>query len=495
MESFMLRAATCLLFALALFAPSTVRAQAPAKKPVSFINQIAPIFKESCFSCHEAKKRKGKLDMTTYENMRKGGDNEDSIVNGKPAQSLLVELITTKVPSKRMPKDGEPLTKEQIALVEQWITEGAKLDEGLTPKSDLPRELRLRWKPPAPDAAYHHSALIISLAFSPDNQKLVVGGQHELLIFDVNQGKLEKRIATRAERAQAMLFLPDGQLVVAGARPGQEGDVRVYNLSAGTPKMVDGVPMVDGVNDKAVFVKELADSDDSIMCLAITPDGKKLASGGFDRLVYIWDISGGIANAKLEQKIDNHHADCVFGVSFVPDGKRLLTCSRDKTAKVWDLEKKESLLTFPDHNTPVRGVVASRDGKFGYSVGEDKQLRTFNALGEGKQVRSVGGHGSEIVTVIQHPKQPLLASCSADMTVRLWNADNSAATKTLAGHTDWVYAIAFSPDGNLLASGAYNGEIKIWKVADGSLVKSFNATPGLKVANPNPNPAPVAPKK
>jgi WD40 repeat protein len=489
----MLRAATCLGSILGLvLVPSPVRAQAPAPRgPVSFINDVAPIFKESCFGCHESKKRKGKLDMTTYENLRKGGDNEDPIMPGKADDSELIRRVTATGAKRMPPKDGgEPLTAQQIATIKQWIAEGAKLDAALTPKSELPRELRLRWKPPAPDAVYRHPVLVNALAFTPDNQKLVVGGQHELLVFDINQAKLEKRIATRAERAMAMEFLPDGQLVVAGNRPGQEGDVRVYNINAGTPKVVDGVTLLDGVNDKAVFVKELVDSDDAIMCLALTPDGKKLASGGFDRLVHVWDISGGVAAAKLEQKIENH-ADCVFGVAFVPDGKRLLTCSRDKTAKVWDLEKKESLLTFPDHQAPVRGVVSSADGKFGYSVGEDKQLRGWNALGEGKQVRAVGGHGAEIVTVIRNPKQPLLATCSADNTVRIWNADNFGALKTLTGHTDWVYAVAFSPDGNLIASGAYNGEVKIWKVADGMLVKGFNATPGLKVEAPMP----VAPKK
>ena len=66
---------------------------------------------------------------------------------------------------------------------------------------------------------------ITALAFTPDNQKLVVGGHHELTVWDVADGKLEKRIHTRAERAMAMVFLPDGKLAVAGGRPGQEGDV------------------------------------------------------------------------------------------------------------------------------------------------------------------------------------------------------------------------------------------------------------------------------
>ena len=469
---------------LLLLGPQRAAAQAPAapKGPVSFINDVAPILKENCFACHDAKKRKGKLDLTTFATFRKGGDGDDPVVPGKPEESGLIDRLTAKDKSRMPPMDsGDALPKEKIDVIARWIKEGAKLDAGLSPKADLLRELRVRWTPPPPPQVYPFPVTITALVFTPDSQKLVAGGHHELTVWDVAGGKLEKRVATRAERAYALAFLPDGKLAVAGGRPGQEGDVRIYDLNAGTPKTVDGVACLDGVNDKAVLVKQLLDTDDSVLCLAVSADGKKLASGGCDRLVNVWDLSGGYANAKPEQTIENH-ADWVFGVAFTPDGKHLLTCSRDKTAKVWDLAAKESVITFPDHQQPVYGVAVKADGKLGYSVGEDNQLRTWNATGDGKQVRSSGGHGGAIFKIVHHPKQPLLITCSADKTVRIWNEDNGSNVRTLSGHTDYVYAVAVSPDGNLIASGSWNGEVKVWKVADGSVVKDFNGSPGLKTA-------------
>jgi WD40 repeat protein len=199
-------------------------------------------------------------------------------------------------------------------------------------------------------------------------------------------------------------------------------------------------------------------------------------------MINVWDLSAGYANAKLEQSIENH-ADWVFSVAFAADGKHLYTASRDKTAKVWDLSTKESVLTFPDHQNTVYGVAVKADGKLGYSVGEDNQLRTWNTIGEqaGKQVRNAG-QGKAIFKIVQHPKQPLLATCSADQTVRIWNADNGSQVKELKGHTDWVYAVTISPDGNLIASGAWNGEVKVWKIAEGLLVKDFNGSPGYQQA-------------
>jgi WD40 repeat protein len=173
-----------------------------------------------------------------------------------------------------------------------------------------------------------------------------------------------------------------------------------------------------------------------------------------------------------------------MGVAFSPDGSRLLSASRDKTAKIWDLKAKESLMTFPDHQNNVYGVAIKPDGKMGFSVGEDNQLRRWNAAADGKAVNPTGAHGKPAFKVIYHPKQALLATCSADHTVRIWNADTLAAVRTLNGHTDWVYSIAFSPDGNLIASGSWNGEVKVWKVADGALVKSFTGSPGFVAAAP-----------
>jgi WD40 repeat protein len=478
---FLCAALTAALAVLLALAPQIVHAAAPAK-PVSFIRDVAPLLKEKCIGCHGAKNPKGKLDMTKYASFRKGGTKDDPLVPGKPDESYLIMVLSATDKTRMPPRDsGDPLTKDQIGLVERWIAEGAKLDPELKPESDLLRELRLRWTPPLPPTVYPYPVSITALAFTPDNKKVVAGGHHELTVWDAASGKLEKRIYTRARRAMAMLFLPDGKLAVAGSRPGEEGDVRIYDLNGKVLRTENGVAILDGVKDKSVMVKQLLDADDEVLCLALSADGKKLASGGCDRLVHVWDLSGGYGNVKELPPIENH-ADWVFGVAFTPDGKRLATASRDKTAKLWDIDAKESILTFPDHQNPVYAVAVKSDGTVVYSVGEDNQLRAWKAAPEGKQVRNSGGHGKPIVKLVVVPRQPLLVTCSADQTVRVWNADNGAAVRTLSGHADYVYAVAVSPDGTLIASGGFDGEVRIWKLADGALVKSFNASPGIVVA-------------
>jgi WD40 repeat protein len=472
-------AVACVLF---LGSPQSAPAQ-PAK-PVSFINDVAPILKENCFACHDPKKKSGKYDMTSYEKFRAGGANGDPLVAGKPEMSEFHALIVSTEQRRMPPRDkGEAVPKEKAALIAQWIKEGAKLDAGLDAKADLVKELRIRWKPPVPPKTYPFGIIVSALAFTPDSKHLVVGGHHELTVWEIATGKLVKRIYTRAERAYGTEFLPDGKLVVAGGRPGQEGDVRVYDIKA-KGKTEDGVEILDGVNDKAVLVKHLFDVEDSVLCLALTPDGKTLAAGGCDRAVRVFDLSEGLDKAKLVQTVENH-ADWVLGCALSADGKYLLTAGRDKTAKVWDLKAKESVVTFPEHQNIVYGVAVKADGSAGFSVGADRQLRTWKPSGEGKQVKNAGGHGDDVFKIVANPKQPMLATSSADKTVRLWTMD-LAPGKTLSGLTDYVYSVAFSPEGELVAGGSYDGGVAVWTVKDGTTVKLFNASPGIATKEPEP---------
>lgn len=97
------------------------------KKPdaaVTFTRSIAPILKDRCEPCHYPKDAKGKLDVSSYKSLMKGGKSKDFIVAGEPDKSLLIKEIVGKDPP--MPKNANPLTPEQIELIKSWIKEGAK---------------------------------------------------------------------------------------------------------------------------------------------------------------------------------------------------------------------------------------------------------------------------------------------------------------------------------------------------------------------------------
>src|SRR6266498_2608099 len=139
--------------------------------PVSYYNDLVPIFKRSCNGCHHPGKLKGQLDLTTFEAFKKGGKHGPGFVAGKPKESAILEEIRGDEPS--MPKEGDPLSKAEIALIERWITENAKDD---TPAGAGSFKLSA-----AP--VYATPPVISALAFSPNGKVLAVSGYHEVLLL------------------------------------------------------------------------------------------------------------------------------------------------------------------------------------------------------------------------------------------------------------------------------------------------------------------------
>src|SRR6185369_10346792 len=98
----------------------------PAQKPVSYFHDLVPVMKRSCTGCHHPGKLKGELDLTTYAAFAKGGKHGPGFKAGVPTNSIVIEEISGDEPS--MPKEGDALTKAEVAMFQRWIVEGAKDD-------------------------------------------------------------------------------------------------------------------------------------------------------------------------------------------------------------------------------------------------------------------------------------------------------------------------------------------------------------------------------
>ena len=248
-------------------------------------------------------------------------------------------------------------------------------------------------------------------------------------------------------------------MAVASGDPGQSGSVKLYKVD---PK------------GAVTFDRELLDSNDCVFAVTFSPDGTKVASGGADRAIRIWEVATGKELAVIED-----HADWVLDIAFSPDGKRLASGARDKTSKVFDVIKKESLVTFPAHAEPVHAVLFLADGVHVASAGNDNLIRVWNPDQDAKQARQMGGFGGAVFRGVLSPDGKLLAATGADKIVRVFDPTNGSQKFALTGHNDWLYSLAISPNGKTLASGGIDGEVRLWNLADGKPIRTILAAPGL----------------
>ncbi|MEH2353025.1 serine/threonine-protein kinase [Nostoc sp.] len=216
--------------------------------------------------------------------------------------------------------------------------------------------------------------------------------------------------------------------------------------------------------DSDVFLQRtLTGHSDWIHSVAISPDGKILASGSCDTTIKLWNLATGELIRTL-----TGHSGWIHSLAFSPDGNILASGSEDKTIKLWNLATGKLIRTLTGHPRWVNSVAISSDNKTLASGSGDGTIKLWN-----RQTRTLTGHSDSVISVAISRDSNILASGGFDNTIKLWNLATGEHIRTLTGHSNWVYSVAISPDGNILASGSYDGTIKMWNLTTGELIRTL----------------------
>ena len=264
-----------------------------------------------------------------------------------------------------------------------------------------------------------------------------------------------------AERIYDIAYSPDGKwLATASGDPGVYGVAKLWLAEPGG----GGKP-----------VRDLAETQDVVFAVAFSPDSKKIATAGADRTIRVFEVETG----KLLTQIEDH-ADWIFAIAFSPDGKRLASASRDKTCQglrprkervagdvSWSCSAGLHRLV---HARRQRGCDRRRGQPHpDLEPGQRRQIDSRD--------RRLRRHGLQ--AAVHTRRQELAQARRRQSSLRL-RRQRVAQLRKLQGHNDWIYALAISHDGKTVASGSWDGEVKLWNLADGKLVRTIVAAPGYK---------------
>jgi WD40 repeat protein len=309
---------------------------------------------------------------------------------------------------------------------------------------------------------------VTALAVSSRGDVIAAGTRGVVHLLDAKSGKELGTLSGQITRVTGLAFSNRGWLAVASGEAGKSGIVRLYEFKEGSP-----------LPTKPTL--EIPAHKDIIYALDFSPDGKTLATAGYDRLIKLWDIP----LAKSEPRLTfTDHSDTVTCLAFHPKGELLASAGADRAIKVWDVATGKRLYTLSDSTDWVNTLAWHPNGKHLAAAGADKTVRVWSAEREpGPLVHATFAHESPIFRLFYTPNGTALITVGEDKVIKLWSSDKMTETATWAPQPDSILAAILARDGSVLL-GRFDGFLQQVDSQTGKLIRQLlpiqSPTPELK---------------
>lgn len=299
-----------------------------------------------------------------------------------------------------------------------------------------------------------HSRGIRSVAFSADGQQLATGSSDGTIrLWDVALGECLQVFKGHRGWVWSVVFSSDAQFLISGS---EDQSLKIWDVKQGR------------------CLRTLQGHTGWVRSIALSPDNHTLASGSEDQTVRLWDMNTGQA-----LKTFQGFARGVRSVAFSPDGQILASGGEDRIARIWEVETGECLIKLSKHSGRIWSVAfapqpvhpeghpsPAQTSLILASGSEDCTTRLWD-LNTGQCFRTIEGHKDGVLSVAFSPDGQQLATSSCDRSIKIWQVSTGECQHNCRGHMDWIWSVAFSPDGRLLASGSGDLTVRLWNVETG----------------------------
>jgi WD40 repeat protein len=302
-----------------------------------------------------------------------------------------------------------------------------------------------------------HEYGVLSAAYSPDGRQIAtIGIDGTTKVWDAANGAALLSIPGTTEPSdylgsQRLAYSPDGRQLVTGDR----NLVKLWDANSGAE------------------IASFAGHTGEVWAVAYSPDGSKIASAGVDATARIWDAATGETLLIL-----TGHEAPIEGLAFSPNGKALATAGDDAKLKIWDTVSGELLHELTNSTGPFFSVAYSPDGRY-LTAGADGGTKVWEAE-TGSVVLTIPVAAGNIIF---SPDGQRLAGQTGSV-AKVWDAQTGQEQLTLAGHADWIFGLAFSPDGTRLVTTSLDRTARVWDIGPDTEFLTLSGTGHLVTDSP-----------
>jgi WD40 repeat protein/predicted nucleic acid-binding Zn-ribbon protein len=429
-------------------------ASARAADKVNYEDHLLPLLRNECTSCHNPDKKKGGLDLSSYQALMAGSDSGPVVNPGDPEGSVLYKTIA-HLEDPYMPKGKAKLADKDIDVFKQFIAMGALPNASgkpvvarNKPKLNLAVASADTGKPTGPVAmpkdwivepVVHTSrpGAIMCLAASPWAPLVAVGGQHQILMYNTDTLELLGVLPwTEGDPYTARFSRNGAVLIVGGGVAAKSGHVVLYDVNSGNK------------------ITTVGDEYDAVLAADLSPDQSTVALGGPGKVLKIYSTADGQLLHSMKK-----HTDWVTAVGFSPDGVLLASGDRQGGLWVWESKSGNEFYGLTGHKAGITDVCFRGDSNILASASEDGTVKLWD-MQSGKNVKTIQAHPGGVASVyFTHDGR--LVTCGRDRRVKIWKADGGQIGTT-EPFADIALHAVFDGDGKRVVAGDWTGQVRVF---------------------------------